>query len=364
MPESDSKNLKYGWTTGACATAASKAAFEALITGTFTKTVTITLPKGQTPTFDLIETELTDSYALAGIIKDAGDDPDVTHGATIIAKVTKGGQGISFKSGKGVGTVTKPGLPLNPGEPAINPAPRKMMEEAINEVAKQHNVPANVIIEISVPNGEKIAKNTWNGRLGIVGGLSILGTTGVVVPYSCSAWIHSIHRGIDVARASNVKHIGAAVGNMSEKLLMKEHGFNESDIIDMGDFVGGMLKYLKKKPVPNLSIAGGFAKMSKLADGAMDLHSKRSQVNKKMLAEKMQDLGASNKTITATRSANTALEILQLAKSSDLPIADCIANQAKEIVEEKLTDTPMNVEILICDRSGNLIGKAGKVDCK
>ena len=358
MSEDETKQLKTGWTTGACATAATKAAFQALITGSFENTVTITLPKGQTPTFDVVETSLTAECASAGIVKDAGDDPDVTHGATIIATVSKGGQGITFKAGKGVGMVTKAGLPIPPGEPAINPVPRSMMEAVINEVADQHNVPANIIIEISVPNGEQIAKQTWNGRLGIVGGISILGTTGIVVPYSCSAWIHSIQRGIDVARAANTPHIGAAVGNTSEKLIIKRHGLSETDIIDMGDFVGGMLKYLRKNPVPKLTIAGGFAKMSKLASGAMDLHSKRSKVDKTALAQLLDQQGAGQELIEQAETANTALEILQLAQKAALNIGDQVAKDCLVRVQDQLQTNEIKIEILICDRSGNLVGRA------
>lgn len=362
------KPLKYGWTTGACATAAAKAAYQAWLTGSFAEEVTITLPKGQTPTFPLALTELTESFARAAIVKDAGDDPDVTHGATIIALIRRGeeGRGITFKAGAGVGTITKPGLPLPPGEPAINPAPREMMREAIREVAKAHPAASgirpgaepDIEIEISIPNGEKIAEKTWNGRLGIKGGLSILGTTGIVVPYSCSAWIHSIHRGIDVAIATGRPHVGAAVGNMSEKLILQSHPLEPSDILDMGDFVGGMLKYLKKHPIPHLTISGGFAKMSKLAMGEMDLHSKRSKVNKAALADALDELGATPEDQQVAKAANTALEILTLAQSRRLKLGDLIAAKALSHVRDALAGTEIEVEILLCDREGKLVGRA------
>ena len=362
MSKAEDKPLKTGWTTGACATAATKAAFEALITGSFADEVTITLPKGQTPTFQVIKGMLDKNSASASIIKDAGDDPDVTHGATITATVRKTGtktkKAITFKAGKGVGTVTKPGLPLAPGEPAINPVPRQMMQEVIENLAVRHDIKADIEIEISVPNGEKLAKQTWNARLGILGGISILGTTGIVVPYSCSAWIHSIHRGIDVARAAGTSHIGAAVGNTSEQLLMRHHGFGESDIIDMGDFVGGMLKYLKQHPVPKLTIAGGFAKMSKLANGAMDLHSKRSKVDKIALAAMLAELNASEELVNQAKTANTALEILTLAKEANLPLGDMVAKACLLMAQEKLSNDQIKLEILLCDRDGNLVGQA------
>ncbi|MDB5562621.1 MAG: Cobalt-precorrin-6 synthase, anaerobic, partial [Hyphomicrobiales bacterium] len=193
----DGKPLRRGWTTGACATAATKAALTALLTGKFEDPVAITLPGGQTPAFALAQEALGDGFAEAGIIKDAGDDPDVTHGALVVARIARGvrGKGISFHAGTGVGTVTKPGLPLPVGEPAINPVPRKMMREVAEALASAHGIAPDFAITVSIRDGEKLAEKTWNPRLGIIGGLSILGTTGIVIPYSCSAWIHSIHRG-------------------------------------------------------------------------------------------------------------------------------------------------------------------------
>ena len=160
-------------------------------------------------------------------MKDAGDDPDVTHGATIIAtvKLAETNSGVTFRAGQGVGMVTKDGLPVAPGEPAINPVPRQMMTAVIAEVADLHGAPGDVEIEISVPGGEELALKTWNPRLGIVGGLSILGTTGIVNPFSCSAWIASIHRGIDVARAEGLRHVAGATGSTSEAAVKALHVF-------------------------------------------------------------------------------------------------------------------------------------------
>jgi cobalt-precorrin-5B (C1)-methyltransferase len=235
--------LRYGWTTGTCAAAAAKAAYTALLTGEFPDPVEVTLPRGQRPAFALATTKAGEGEATVGVIKDAGDDPDVTHGALILATVRRGapGGGVTFRAGEGVGMVTRPGLPIPPGEPAINPVPRRMLREAIAEVAAAHGDAGDVDVEISVPGGEALAAKTMNGRLGIVGGLSILGTTGIVVPYSCSAWIHSIHSGIDVARAAGLTHIAGATGAASEAAVQRLHGLPEMALIDMGDFVGGML---------------------------------------------------------------------------------------------------------------------------
>jgi len=278
--------LRRGWTTGTCAAAAAKAAFTALVVGEFPDPVAVTLPRGERPSFALAMTRKDEGTATAGIVKDAGDDPDVTHGALICATVRAGqsGTGVSFRAGEGVGTVTRRGLPIPPGEPAINPMPRRMIQDAIAEVAQAASCAADAEVEISIPGGEALAAKTLNGRLGIVGGLSILGTTGIVVPYSCSAWIHSIHSGIDVARAAGLTHIAGSTGASSEAAVRNLYGFPEIALIDMGDFVGGMLKYLRRHPLPRVTIAGGVAKMTKLAQGLTDLHSRRGEVDFATLA--------------------------------------------------------------------------------
>ncbi len=251
--------LKRGWTTGACATAATKSALYALFKSDFIDPVTISLPKGDTPSFALAHEKhgekSGDRFAEAGIIKDAGDDPDVTHGATIISRVEFGakGSGITFHAGNGVGMVTKSGLPIPKGEAAINPVPRQLMTEVVEKLCAEHDVAPDISITISVPDGEKIAERTWNPRLGILGGISILGTTGIVHPFSCSAWIHSIHRGIDVSHAQGVTHVLGATGSTSETAACKIHDFEEIAMLDMGDFVGGLLKYLRNNPIPKMT---------------------------------------------------------------------------------------------------------------
>ena len=354
----DDKPLRSGWTTGACATAAAKAACMALFGETFPEQVTITLPRGETPSFTLALTEQGDGWARAGVVKDAGDDPDVTHGATITATLHRGnpGSGIVFRAGFGVGTVTKPGLPLPPGEPAINPVPRRLMSAEVVEIANRLGQPADIEIEISVPNGDKLAQATWNPRLGILGGISILGTTGIVVPYSCSAWIHSIQRGIDVARATGLTHVVASVGNTSEKAALALTGLPLEAVIDMGDFVGGMLKYLRRHPVSHVTIAGGFAKLSKLAAGAMDLHSKRSQVDLPWLAGHLRALGASEDIAARTEAANTALEVLEMAQAAGLPLGHAVAAEAAKVALGVLDGAPVQLDVLVFDRKGGLVG--------
>ena len=324
--------LRSGWTTGACATAATTAAYAALLTGEFPDPVTITLPKGQQPSFALARDQLGDGWAMAAIVKDAGDDPDVTHLALVRSTVRHGapGSGVTFSAGPGVGTITLPGLPLPVGEPAINPVPRQMMREAVEALATQHGRPADVAIEISVDNGEELARKTWNPRLGILGGLSILGTTGIVVPYSCSAWIDSIRSGIDVAIAMGHPHVAGCTGSTSERVVMAEYPLPDEALLDMGDFAGAVLKYLRRHPVPRLTIAGGFAKMSKLAAGHMDLHSGRSQVDTAFLAELARGAGATPALVASIIGAHTGLEAMQLCQAEAVPLGDAVAVAARE----------------------------------
>jgi cobalt-precorrin-5B (C1)-methyltransferase len=342
--EKPEQALRRGWTTGACATAATKAALTALITGHFPDPVEITLPKGQIVAFALCLEELGNGWARAGIVKDAGDDPDVTHGATIVSEVRLRPSGVLFKAGEGVGRVTKPGLPIAVGEPAINPVPRQMMEAVCAELG------VGAEIEISVPGGAALAEKTWNGRLGIVGGLSILGTTGIVNPYSCAAWIASIHRGIDVARASGFQHVAGCTGSTSEDAVRAHYGLPLEAMLDMGDFAGGLLKYLRVNPVPRITIGGGFAKIVKLAQGAMDLHSGRSQVDFEWLAERVSPFDRGR-----VLAANTAMEVLEISGEA---LAQRVAREAKEQVDRTLFGADINSEVVIVDRKGKIIGHA------
>lgn len=334
--------LRRGWTTGACATAAVKAAFAALRTGMFIDPVTITLPKGETPSFALALEEAGAGWAKAGIIKDAGDDPDVTHGCLVMATLRFRGSGISFKAGPGVGIVTRGGLPVAVGEPAINPVPRAMMRAVIEEQGG-----GDVEIEISIRDGEALAAKTWNPRLGIIGGLSVLGTTGIVHPFSCSAWIASIHRGIDVARAMGLAHVAGCTGSTSEDAVRAHYGLPLEAMLDMGDFAGGLLKYLREHPVARVTIGGGFGKMVKLAQGAMDLHSGRSQVDFEFLA------GLAGKPELV--SANTAQEVLELAGEG---LAQKVAALALEQVCRVLGNAPVQADVMIVSRDGRVIAHA------
>ena len=353
------ERLRRGWTTGACATAATRAAYTALLTGEFPDPVAIDLPKGRRPSFALATEALGDGFARAGIVKDAGDDPDVTHLALVHSTVREGapGSGVEFRAGRGVGIVTRPGLPIAVGEPAINPAPRRMMRETVADVAAAHGAPGDVIVEIGVRDGERLAERTWNRRVGIVGGLSILGTTGVVIPYSCSAWIHSIHRGVDVARAMGLDHVAGCTGRTSEEAVQRLHGLPVEAMLDMGDFAGGLLKYVRRHPVPRLTIGGGFAKISKLADGHLDLHSARSQVDLDGLAARAAGCGADAALQRRIRAGGTAGEALVLAERAGVPLARAVAGAAREAALEVMRAKGA-LEVVIVDRTGRICARS------
>ncbi len=340
-------DLRRGWTTGACATAAAAACASALTNGVFPDPVEIALPRGGTAAFALAEFALAGSVAKAAIVKDAGDDPDVTHGALIrVSLVRAPTGGIVFRAGEGVGTITRPGLPLPPGEPAINPTPRKMIVDALRERGI-----ADAIVEISVPGGAALAARTLNGRLGIVGGLSILGTTGIVIPFSCAAWIDTIHRGIDVARATGLDHVAASTGSTSEDAVRALHGLPEHALIEMGDFAGATLKYLARRPVARVSLAGGLAKMTKLAQGRLDLHSKRGALDLAALA-RMAGLDA-------LATVNNGAEAFERAEAHGVDLAAHVAEAAWRTAAPLLARTGSALEVVLFDRTGRLRATTG-----
>jgi len=354
--EEDQRELRRGWTTGACATAAAKASYIGLLTGHIPGEVQIRLPGGQTPIFLVKESKVSKINMMAAIEKDAGDDPDVTHGAIIRVTIRKS-KTLTFKAGYGVGKVTKPGLPIKVGEPAINPGPRKMIEQNLQEIADNHGVGLNIEIQISIDNGVNLAQKTWNPRLGIEGGLSILGTTGIVIPYSCAAWIASIHQGIDVARANGITHIAACTGKTSERAVTSLYDFKPASILDMGDFIGGTVKYLRSNPIPKVSIAGGFGKISKLAAGYMDLHSKRSQVDPQFLALLAAKYGMKENICKKIRGGKSAGNIIEIIGKNNLKLGNYVAIAAQKVVNDKIKNN-ISIEVLVYDRKGNQMGHA------
>ncbi len=355
--------LRSGFTTGACATATSLAAAGLLLNGRATETVTITLPKGQAVDFRLEECRLLNDgcgriRGRASTIKDAGDDPDATHGATIFAEVELSDEpGVRFHAGPGVGTVTRCGLALGVGEAAINPIPRKMMTGHLGTLAVECGYSGGFEVTIGVVDGERIALNTMNTRLGIIGGLSILGTTGIVRPYSCSAFIASIHQSIDVAHANGIRHIAAATGSTSEDYIQSALGLSDMAVVEMGDFAGAVFKRLRRAPMKKLSICGGFGKISKLAAGHQSLHNKDSSIDFGFLAEQAVKAGGDRELKARIMNANTSLEALARCQDASLPLADKICSLARDTAL-KATRRQCEIDVYTLGRDGVLVGSS------
>ncbi|CAN7590462.1 cobalt-precorrin-5B (C(1))-methyltransferase [Trinickia sp. LjRoot230] len=358
-----SRPLRSGYTTGSCATATSLAAARLLLGGIASEVAEIVLPKGQHVPMPLVFCRFINGYdaaqgAEAGTVKDAGDDPDVTHGAVVFARVRLSAvAGVRFHAGPGVGTVTRAGLVVPVGEPAINPVPRAMMAAHLGELAAEYGYDGGFDVTIGVEGGEALALKTMNPRLGIVGGLSILGTTGIVRPFSCSAYIASIHQGIDVARANGYQHIAACTGNASEDTMRTRYGLPDIALIEMGDFVGAVLKHLRRAPVARLSICGGFGKLSKLACGHLDLHSAHSSIDLAQLAQWAGAAGADDALQAVILAANTSQQALALTHGKGVPLGDIVCRHALEVARNIVPPT-IAVEVFAIDRQGQFVGEA------
>jgi cobalt-precorrin-5B (C1)-methyltransferase len=360
-PESgESKQpLRSGLTTGTCATACCVAASELLFANEAPRRVSVTLPKGKEVSLDIASCNAVGDGVRATTIKDAGDDPDVTHGATVFVELRRAAEsGVRFHAGPGVGTVTRSGLALAVGEPAINETPRRMMREHLERQARRFAYTGGFEVSVGVVDGEALAQKTMNPRLGIIGGLSILGTTGIVRPYSCAAWIASIHQGIDVASANGVEHIAATTGNTSEAAIKAHYGMDEMALIEMGDFAGAVLKHLKKKPIDRLSICGGFGKLTKLANGHMDLNSRASSIDFTQMGELARELGADDALFDKILAANTSMQVLEMCRVAGIDIADLICARAR-VAAAQVVPRQVDVEIWAIDRRGVFIGHAG-----
>ena len=365
------KPLRSGLTTGCCATACSIAAAHLLLGNKQSTVVSVTLPKGKIVELTIKSYQSRDSVVRACTIKDAGDDPDVTHGAEVFVELKLIPQSeIILIAGKGVGTVTREGLALAVGEPAINPVPRKMISEHLQALAQQYNYSAGFEVSVGVVNGEQIALKTMNPRLGIVGGLSILGTTGIVRPFSCAAYIASIHQGIDVATTNGYRHIAASTGSSSEAVIRDHYQLPEIALIEMGDFVGAVFKHLKNNrqrlALDKLSICGGFGKMTKLAQGHLDLHSKASSIDLDFLAEQVAELctdkgHASAELVAQVKHANTSIEVLKLCQQEEPSLGLMLGNkicQKALAVARKIVPLHIELEVWAINRQSLIVGKA------
>lgn len=357
--------LKTGYTTGACAAAAAAAAVRALLGGQAVDEIEIDLPARKGVAFRLARCEFRAGGVTCGVVKDAGDDPDVTHGAEIQATAEwRGEPGLLICGGRGVGVVTRPGLPVPVGEPAINPGPRRLIAQAVAVEAGSALEGRGLKVTICVPGGEEIAEQTLNPRLGIVGGISILGTTGIVRPFSTSAYRASIYVELKVAACNGARRAVLSTGNRSEKYaLARYRADSELGFVQVGDNLGHALRQARRLGFSQVVIAGMVGKISKLAQGRMQTHVGEGGVDLDFLADLSGQLGADEALKERIRSANTARHVQEMLSEAGIAgleplLAQMAAGQVGAFVGGNL-----EVEVLLYDLDGDLLGE-GKVEKK
>ncbi|MDB5350477.1 MAG: cobalamin biosynthesis protein CbiD [Planctomycetota bacterium] len=361
VPPRNPQGMREGYTTGASAAAATQAACRVLERDERPESVSVPSPLG----IDLIIpinqlAYASDGTATAGVIKDAGDDPDVTHGAEILVRVRRIAEsGVHILGGAGVGTITQPGLELPPGSPAINPVPRKMIAEAVASVLGTPDPDPGVEVTVSIPGGEELAKKTLNSRIGIVGGLSILGTTGIVRPMSTASWRASVVQSIDVAAANSLKHIVLTTGGRSERFAESVYpALPEMAFVQMGIFTGDSLKRAVERAVPKVTICGMIGKMAKLATGQMQTHVAGGGVDVAFLAELAREAGARGELIAAISRANTGRHVEELIDAAGFSeFYQHVANRAAECCERHVAGG-LEVEVILFDFSGKILARS------
>ena len=352
-------DLRHGYTTSACAAACAVAGMQALVSGEPIEQVTIDLPGKTSVIFTIARCEFHPDGVLCGTIKDSGDDPDVTHGAEIQSFVSwQDKSGISIVGGIGVGVATKPGLPVAVGEPAINPGPRRLIHRIVESFGAEILAERGIRIEIRVPEGEKLAQRTLNPRLGIVGGISILGANGVLKPYSNSAYRASIYTELKVARSNEVTRVVLTTGKRSEEYAMALFpDLPELAFIQVGDHMDYALKQCRRLGIESVIVSGMIGKLSKLAQGRMQTHVSQGEVDFEFLENLAQKLGAAEDLAAKIRGANTAHHVQNMLNRAQISgLEDLVVTMAAEAC---LAYTPgvRDVEILLFTIRGELLAR-------
>ena len=375
-PESDysrqtirRRQLRTGYTTGSCAAAAAKAATRSLLTGETVEKSTIHLPVGQDVTFQVYRCEPSEdgSRVTCSVIKDGGDDPDVTHGAEICATVWRDvnpdSSGARIVGGPGVGTVTRPGTGIEVGEPAVTRVPRRMIIESVKQATEEYaeNPDAGFVVQLSVPGGEEIAKKTTNARLGVLNGISILGSTGVVQPFSTAAWRASVHLAIDVAATNDLPYLVLSTGTRSEEYARNHLDLPDMAYIEAGIFSGPAMKRCVMRKVNRAAHVGMVGKLSKMAMGYFVTHVAGNQVDTEFLAELAARCGASDEVQEEIRGASSARHFQEIAQANGLlsvfPLmCEMVCEQSKSQLGEDAD--LLVVDVLCFDFEGNLLGHA------
>jgi len=350
-------NLRSGYTTGACAAAAAKGSAFMIFSGRKINEIEITLPAKEKAVFKLHGQKIDKNSASCFVVKDAGDDPDVTNGIKIFAKakqVKNYREKIRIKAGEGIGTVTKPGLGIKIGEPAINLVPRKMIAEEVKKALPQNK---GVEITIFCPEGKKIAKKTMNEKLGIVNGISILGTTGIVEPMSIEAFKRSLVSQIDIAVARNFKEVVLTPGRKGEVFAISK-GIDRDAVIITSNFIGYLLDRCAEKGIKKVLILGSPGKIVKLAGGIFYTHSKASDAKLEIIAAYTASLANDKKLINLLLSASSAQEAFEILNSKKLTkVFDVIAEKARERCEERV-ERKLKIGIIMLSVSNEIIAKS------
>ncbi|AMO19684.1 cobalt-precorrin-5B (C(1))-methyltransferase [Flavobacterium columnare NBRC 100251 = ATCC 23463] len=349
--------LRHGYTTGACATACAKAAFISLLEQREITEIEITLPLGEKVVFKMTSSIFNSDYATCTTIKDAGDDPDVTHGATIGCTISLNEtKEIHFLQGKGVGVVTLPGLAIAVGEPAINPIPRKMITDTLNFIKHKFQCNKGVNVEVFVEKGEEIARKTLNSRIGILNGISILGTTGIVKAFSSSAYIASITQGIDVAIANGCTEIVINSGGRSENLLRKQFlNLPDFAFIQYGNWIGDTLTKINSVSLKKVTIGIMIGKAAKLAQGELDTHSGKSTWDKEFIYQMAKNCGYTDKQCTPVLELNMARRLTEIFNFTlEEPFFYSLRQHCYNVCKQHIPNVELN--ILLIDANDQIIG--------
>lgn len=362
--EKDGKALRYGYTTGSCATAATKGALLMYLNQTKWETVEIATPKGWVLDLLLHDQAFSEDTASCSVIKDAGDDPDVTNGIKIFSKITPSEkEGIEFVGGFGVGKVTAPGLSIPPGEPAINPTPREMIKAEIDAVLAQTagkikvTLPKGWRVELSIPLGEELARRTFNPKLGIEGGLSIIGTSGIVEPMSEEALKASMKLELSVLKARGYTEIIFVPGNYG-KDFSEELGLNEDKLVKTSNFMGFMLDEAERMGVEKILLVGHLGKLVKVAGGIFNTHSSVADGRMEILAAHAGLQGASREVMEKIMNARTTDEATDIILAANLP---GYFDKLAEVVKKKVTDRvyqTIDMEVVLFSKIHGLLGQS------
>ena len=353
------KKLRTGYTTGSCATASSKAGILSIINQKKIEEVNIILPKGSRLEIKINSCEFSLDSAKCSVIKDGGDDPDVTHGAEIFVDVqlTNNIGEIDIDGGEGVGRVTKPGLGLEIGSAAINPTPKKMIVENVREVGKELLKKNGVSIKVSVPKGKELGPKTDNPRIGIMNGISILGTSGIVIPYSTASFAAAIRQQISVVNTMNDDNVVLTTGGRSEDYAREIIDLPDHSFIQMGDFSGYTIKQCAKQGLKKAYVAGFIGKLAKMAAGVKQTHVKGGKVDMKFLSELAKRCDANSDTIAKILGANTARNVQEIIMEDKVEgffdeVTKETYNQMRQHSEEKIP-----VEVILFDFDGEVLSR-------